>query len=253
MIFTEEALSFQILDVLYLDHGSSHAKTGGRNFDALSFRFEGDADIESRHTSLHLTDGTVTYFPSAVEYVRHSRRDRLIVVHFSPLNFQGSEIEVYRPREPERYRALFEQLLDTWNRKETAYRYDCTAILNRIFAEIYRENAEKRPPHGKIDAAVRYIEQNCLCPDFELSSAAEHAFMSEVYFRRLFREEFGMSPKQYVLQYRIRHAATLILSGYFTLQEVAERCGFRDYKHFTVQFKRIIGVSPSQYDYDFKR
>ena len=253
MIFTEEALSFQILDVLYINQGNSEVRTRGRNFDALSFRLESSTSIKSRNRELRLSDGMIGYFPSTSDYRRSSEKDRMIVVHFSPLNFQGSEIEVYRPREPERYCALFEQLLDTWSRKETAYRYDCTAILNRIFAEIYRENAEKRPPHGKIDAAVRYIEQNCLSADFALSSAAERAFMSEVYFRRLFREEFGMSPKQYVTRFRISHAASLILSGYFTLQEVSARCGFRDYKHFTVQFKRIIGVSPSQYDYDFRR
>lgn len=253
MIFTEEALSFQILDVLYINLGNSEVRTRGRNFDALSFRLESSTRIRSRNADLQLSDGMIGYFPSAADYRRISENDRVIVVHFSPLNFRGSDIEVYRPEHPDEYRALFEALLDTWRRKETAYRYDCTAILNRIFAELYRENAEKRPPHGKIDVAVRYIEKNCLNSDFTLSSAAEHAFMSEVYFRRLFHEEFGMSPKQYVLRYRIGHAATLILSGYFTLQEVAERCGFRDYKHFTVQFKRIIGVSPSQYDYDFKR
>lgn len=253
MIFSEDALSFQILDVLYIDQGVYETRAEGRDFDALSFRLEANTEIESRHTRVRFTDGMVGYFPSTVDYRRITKRDKMIVVHFKALNFSGREIEAYRPEDPEGYRVLFEAILDVWRRKETGYRYDCTAILNRIFAELYRENVQKKPPYGKIDAAVRYIEQNCLKADFALSSAAERAFMSEVYFRRLFHEEFGMSPKQYVTRFRISHAASLILSGYFTLQEVSARCGFRDYKHFTVQFKRIIGVSPSQYDYDFRR
>lgn len=253
MIFTQELLSFQILDVFYLDQGHSETRTRGRNFDALSFRLESNTVIETKHARFALSDGSVGYFPSAAEYTRISRKDRLIVVHFKLLNFRGGEIECCRPNDPEKYRVLFESLLDTWNRKETGYRYECTAFLNRIFAELYRENVKEQPPYGKIEAAVRYIEQNCLKEDFSLSSAAERSFMSEVYFRKLFREAFGISPKQYVLRYRIGYAESLILAGYFTLQEICAMCGFRDYKHFTVQFKKIVGVSPSQYGYRFRK
>lgn len=251
MIFTEEFLSFQVLDVFYLDQGDSENRTCGRNFDALSFRIEANTEIETKHQRFTLLGGSIGFFPSAVTYTRRSKEDRLIVVHFKLLNFQGNEIEYFCPKSPEKYGALFREMLTVWNRKESAYRYECTAILNRIFAEIYRENIREQPPNGRIEGAVRYIEQNCLKADFDLSLAAEKAFISEVYFRKLFREKFGMAPKQYVLRYRIGHAASLILSGYFSLQEISARCGFRDYKHFTVQFKKIIGVSPSCYGYEY--
>jgi len=87
--------------------------------------------------------------------------------------------------------------------------------------------------------------------DFSLPDAAKKSYISEPYFRKLFKKEFGMSPKQYVIEARIRHAAALILANYYSLQEVADLCGYRDYKHFSVEFKRLMGVSPSAYTYNY--
>ncbi|MBQ8525694.1 MAG: helix-turn-helix transcriptional regulator [Clostridia bacterium] len=60
-----------------------------------------------------------------------------------------------------------------------------------------------------------------------------------------------MSPKQYVINHRIKYAASLIITGYYTLQEISELCGYSDYKYFSLEFKKVIGVSPSKYTYKF--
>ena len=71
--------------------------------------------------------------------------------------------------------------------------------------------------------------------------------MSEVCFRKLFKARFGLSPAKYLMQLRIHKAAELIHTGYYTLKEVASLCGYRDYKYFSVEFKRLKGCSPSKY------
>ena len=186
-----------------------------------------------------------------MEYTRVSRADKLIVIHFKTLGFQGSEIECFTPDNVAAYRSLFEEILHVWIDKSPGYKHECASILHRILALLYRDHAKESLSYGKIEAAVRYIEQNCLKKDFTLASAAAHCFISEVYFRRLFKERFHISPKQYVIRYRIHHAASLILTGYFSLQEIATLCGFNDPKHFSTEFKRVMGVSPSRYTYRF--
>ena len=76
--------------------------------------------------------------------------------------------------------------------------------------------------------------------------------MSEVYFRRLFNLEFGTSPQKYIVHLRILHAKGLISTGYHTLKEVAYLSGYTDYKYFSVEFKKKVGVSPSEYVYNYK-
>ena len=87
--------------------------------------------------------------------------------------------------------------------------------------------------------------------DFEIelsiSEVAKRSFVSEVYFRRLFKEEYGTSPQKYIAKLRIQNALALISSGYYSLGEVALLSGFGDYKYFSVEFKKAVGVSPSTY------
>ena len=77
--------------------------------------------------------------------------------------------------------------------------------------------------------------------------------MSEVYFRKLFKAEFGISPQKYIIKLRMQNALGLISTGYYSLKEVAEMSGYHDYKYFSVEFKKMIGVSPSEYSYNYQK
>lgn len=97
-----------------------------------------------------------------------------------------------------------------------------------------------------------YIQKNYLKQNFSLSVAASKSFVSEPYFRKLFKKEFNVSPKKYIIESRIKYAEALILTNYYTIQEVSEMCGYNDYKHFSTEFKKITGVSPSEYYYNYR-
>lgn len=88
--------------------------------------------------------------------------------------------------------------------------------------------------------------------ELSIQKLAEKSFMSEVYFRKLFKEEFGVSPQKYIVNLRIQHAVGLISAGYHSLKEVAQLSGYDDYKYFSVEFKKAMGVSPSDYLYNYK-
>ncbi len=249
MIFEQDYLSFQILDVLYMDQVNTRCVNFNRNFDALSFRIEADTVIDYKNGQLDFGDGSIGYFPSNVDYTRSAKKDKMIVVNFNLINYHSNEIELFLPTEVEKYRDLFEQLLSCWQGKSTAYQHKSAAILSTVFAELYKDNIKIYPQKSKIQSSIKYIEKNHLKPDFSLVEAAAKSFISPTYFRKLFRAEFGISPKQYVIKRRINYAASLILTGYYSLQEVAECCGYTDYKHFSAEFKKLLGVSPSQYCY----
>ena len=250
MLFHQETLAFQLFDVLYLQQGYSKTRNKNRHYDALSFRIQSDTVIEEGNRVFHLKDGAITYFPSNCEYTRTAESDNLIVVHFKCFNFTGHRIESFTPNAPGEYQRLFEELLDCWKQKAPDYQHQSGAIFYRILSKIFLEHYACNASHSKIEPSLQYIRQNMLHPDFSLETAARASFVSDVYFRKLFKEIHGISPKQYIIQNRILHASSLILSGYCSLQEVAEQCGYRDYKHFSTEFKRITGVSPSQYKYN---
>lgn len=252
MIFEQESLAFLILDVLYLEQGNTKTYNQDRNFDALAFRYEADVIIESKNKQVELSDNSICFLPSVFNYTRIAKKDNLIAIHFKTFNYQSNEIESFFPTKPEKYRALFEEILNCWNAKGTSYKHEASSILNRIFAELYKDNKRAQNSNSKIYRSIQYIEENCFKKEFSLTVAAQKSFISETYFRKLFEQEYGISPKKYVIKRRIKYATSLIISGYYTLQEVSELCGYNDYKYFSVEFKKIIGVSPSKYTYNYK-
>ena len=99
----------------------------------------------------------------------------------------------------------------------------------------------------KIADSVKYINQNLYSSNLSLSEAEKKSFVSYTYFGKLFRKEFGISPKEYVIRKRIEYATSLILAGDCSLKEVAIYSGYNDYKLFFMEFKRLTGQIPSEY------
>jgi transcriptional regulator GlxA family with amidase domain len=78
----------------------------------------------------------------------------------------------------------------------------------------------------------------------ELSRAVN---LSTSRLRHLFKEEAGVSPAQYVRLVRMRQARQLIESTFLTVKEVMSGVGVNDESHFTRDFKRYWGDSPTRY------
>ena len=252
MIFEQDTIVFQVLDVLFFDQNDVKKYNFKRNFDALSFRYEADTIIEYKDKRLYFTDNSIGFFPSNVDYTRITKRDKMIVIHFKAYNYHTNKIESFFPVDYKKYHTLFEKILECWNKKDISYKHEVASLLNLIFSELYKDNKKTYEYNSKIDSSIKYIEENYLKKDFSLQIAAEKSYISDTYFRKLFKQKFSISPKQHVIQRRIKHAASLIIAGYYTLQEISELCGYNDYKHFSVEFKKVIGVSPSKYIYKFE-
>ncbi|GGX98745.1 AraC family transcriptional regulator [Litchfieldella qijiaojingensis] len=82
--------------------------------------------------------------------------------------------------------------------------------------------------------------------DMSLDAISQAAHLSKYHFLRLFRQQFGITPHQYVLNCRINAARNALEAGVVP-NEVAFRYGFVDLSHFNRRFKRIYGMTPYQY------
>ena len=250
MIFKQESIGVSVLDVLTLNQRNVKYENVARPFCALSFRYDSETVLQCR-TRTYDVSNSVCYVPAGMDYTRISKRDNLIVIHFENHTYFSNKPEFFFPSDPAAYRALFEQAVACWNERGDGYRLQTAAILYEIFAMAYRENKGATSNNALVEQAVQMIEKNQFRTDFWVSEISDTLHISDVYLRRLFKEAFGTSPKQYLTQRRIRHAISLLDTHYYSVSEVAARCGFRDPKHFSTEFKRIVGSSPSEYAYSF--
>lgn len=254
MIFRQSHLAFRVLDVLRIDqqkHGKSTAS--GRHFCALSFREETDAVLTVDGTPLPMQNGTVTFFPADTDYVREATVDRMTVIHFELYNFTARQIQPLPLAHPAPVQALFDAALAEWNRGDPAREYRVTAILNEIFALLYGEctRGDSTMPE-LLRQAVTYIEERYADPTLTVPAVAAQLNICDVYLRRLFARHLHTSPKQYITDLRIRRAAALLTSGYYTVGEIARLVGFREEKYFSTAFNRALGCPPSRYVYEFE-
>lgn len=93
--------------------------------------------------------------------------------------------------------------------------------------------------------AKDYIMAN-LANDISIDEIAAAATLSKYHFIRLFNQQFGITPHQYVLNCRINQARKYIESG-FNVSRVALDTGFADNSHLNRHFKRVFGLTPKQY------
>jgi len=250
VLFEKEMVSVRILDVVELKQRQISRNVSGRRFDALSFRMHSDVRLQSGAQNLSVHDNTVTFIPAGLPYSRTGVHDELIAIHFYMADVTEKQMEVFQPEDAAQLRELFCRILDCWRAKESGYQYRCTAILYGILS-LCCHQTEQGQTDRRIQPSVDYLEQNWNHPEVTMGRIAEQSFMSEVYFRRLFKEQFGISPQKYLIRLRVEKAAELIHTGYYSLKEVASLCGWRDSKYFSVEFKRIKGCTPSAYKKGF--
>jgi AraC-like DNA-binding protein len=84
--------------------------------------------------------------------------------------------------------------------------------------------------------------------NISLDAIARIANLSPFYLIRTFRKCTGLPPHEYLTQIRIARAKTLLAQGN-AISQVADNTGFADQSHLTRYFKRIVGVTPGQYQH----
>lgn len=98
----------------------------------------------------------------------------------------------------------------------------------------------------RVSRARNFIDDKYL-EDLNLEEMAGLAFLSKYHFLRCFKEVYGISPYQYVIQKRLEHSQMLLQDERKTLSEIAYQTGFIDRRAFNRAFRKAYGFSPSEF------
>ena len=97
-----------------------------------------------------------------------------------------------------------------------------------------------------IRAEADYINKH-YTEDLDFDSMAARCNLSRSRFTHVFTDIFGVPPTQYQQNLRIEQACELLRFSELTVTEISQRCGFRDPLYFSRVFRKVIGVSPTEY------
>lgn len=123
-----------------------------------------------------------------------------------------------------------------------------TIISHWIIRSVLGENLDMRAvsQNYSIARVQNYIEQH-YNEKITVKILAELVNMSVSSFSRLFKRELNISPIEYLIEVRIEKSKILLRRKEVTITEISMRCGFSGSAHYTTSFKRIQGITPSEY------
>lgn len=213
-------------------------------------------------TSFALTfcqEGRITYTHRGREYV--SDRDHALILpkgaayrlyrneegSFPLVNFQceGLPEDVFHRiplTNPESYLRDFALLKNSLLFPQGQAR--AMSILYDLFHRLSRETVSHS---GPLVPALRYLEEALEDPALSNALLAEKCGISEVYFRQLFREQCGTTPRQYILALRMQKARQLLTESRLPVHIIGEQCGFANPYHFSRAFRSATGLTPTEY------
>jgi AraC-like DNA-binding protein len=151
--------------------------------------------------------------------------------------------------EPGYIENLFRRLYAGINKKDNISQHLSRAYFTELLVEISGQ-------HRRFDDAKRYTENIKLVMAYikdhfsskiTLKDISDHIHLDASYISSLFKKQTGSTITEYINACRIDHAAKLLIDTDMTMEDIADGAGFYDIHHFSRNFKKMQGVSPSAY------
>ncbi|MCG7856264.1 AraC family transcriptional regulator [Flavihumibacter sp.] len=106
--------------------------------------------------------------------------------------------------------------------------------------------SEDRGNHTRLHYVLRYINEH-LTDHISMDVLCRKAYLSRNVFFRWFRQQFGVTPLEYINRERIRLAKQLLADERNSITAVSQLCGFSDVNYFVRLFKKSEGITPGAY------
>ena len=220
-----------------------------RPYSALSYRITGGAEFIHGRQSTFVKQDDIAFVPAGFDYKLSAGPEHLYVVHFDLYNYAPDQMSVFTPVEANIIKKLFQTMYLTWNGKKEGYQNATTAVFYKTVETIQRQLAHRRhfEMTEKMDNAVEYLHEHFTDGDLSVALLSEIAGISDTYFRRLFTKTFSVTPLKYINGLRFSYAEELLRSGYYTVEQIAEKVGFSNSKCFSTFIKKAAGTPPSKF------
>lgn len=143
---------------------------------------------------------------------------------------------------------ILQEIVGEYSHKNTYYNERCGALLKDVLICALRASQDGLASlqKNKGEAILAYVREHFDEP-LTNASVAKHFSYHENYLNQLLKKQTGYTLHQYLLEYRINTAISLLRSGEYTVSEVSDLVGFSEIFHFSGCFQKLTGSPPSSY------
>lgn len=115
--------------------------------------------------------------------------------------------------------------------------------VEAYFSALQKDNKE----HATIFAMKEFIRKNYPNENLSVKDISENVYLSSTYVCTLFKNETGITINQYLTEYRIEKAKSMLKDHRYKITEISAKVGYNDGNYFGKAFKKLVGLSPSEY------
>jgi len=115
--------------------------------------------------------------------------------------------------------------------------------VNTYYNMVEAQNSNNRV----INIVKNYIKENYQDESLSITKISDHIHMAPTYLCSLFKEKTSKTLNQYITEVRIDKSKELLLSNNYKISDISSMIGFRDQGYFAKLFRKITGMTPSEY------
>lgn len=227
-----------------------------RASDCIAYVLEGHAVYRFQDYEFEVKKGDLFVVTFASQYSIYSSPE--YELWFADCMFENRTGSTYNScvlpiankQELEKYVMELMKMSKHWSMHNPAMRMRAISLIYGMFSCMLFSGEERyigNNAKDRLKIAEKRIIDGYADPDFECNTLGSMIGMSEVHFRRLFLRMYGVTPKQYLISYRMNVAKSLLAQGEISIAEIAARIGYNSVCYFSRAFKKECGVSPTEF------
>ena len=236
--YRNQRRSFDSFELFYVEEGSVELKNHSRTLTAAAGQFV-LLDCYSPH-SYYSPDGWACYWLHFDGQVARAFYRRIMEACGSFL----FDLDQYSPAF-QHLMGIYEIFRRSRPVDEAGISSQITSILNAILSSAPQVQKEI-PAREAVASSVAYINEHFRYP-ITLQELADHAAISPFYFTRVFRQETGVTPHQYIINTRLSNAKFLLRTTDSSVKDIAIQTGWGSESTFCSSFRKNTGSTPSEY------
>ena len=149
---------------------------------------------------------------------------------------------------------LIERLIYIFTENNTAKDYFANLVLQELIVRLMQTkarmalttNLQQLANTNRLAYAVKYVQEN-IHKNLTIRELADKACMSEPNFFRCFKQQYGITPVEYINQQRIQLSMKLLNNTVYSISDICFACGYNNLNYFLKVFKKATGDTPASY------
>lgn len=231
-----------------------------RSYQLIHFVLKGKGELHINEHTFQLAEGDAFIIPSdKISYYKASEEDPWCYVWISFLGIDSEnyiyqlmtgldDIYIVHNVDIEKYKELIFKILEFQGKDISRYFY-ANSLLNQIMAYLFEEipfEENQRKQNSAADEVKFYLDVN-YAEKLVLKDVAKEFGVHPNYMTRIFHEKFGISPKKYLMDLKLKKACHLLTTTSLSIGVIAGSLGFDDQLAFSRIFRKEFGEAPSRY------